>query len=351
MHIWQLITLQALSHNPVIWFCCMVSKTGNYFPGLRNGLIPGVTVRIRVFLIVNALSQFFILFTGNIVRVSKSGLGCPSWPACSEKSLIAAPGYGIHGYIEFGNRLVALAVAVISLITLVAVWKLRKTHSTIFYLTLLSALGVPLQALIGGISVLTKLNPYVVGLHTLVSILLISDTCLAVFVTYTRRKIDCYPAAYRFLSVFTILFACFVFVLGILTTGNLKHSGDPAAVRNSLTLAPLLHGVSAVILFFLVLTVFVFSMKAGFGTKRASACLLLLLFVQIAIGLVQVHTNLPEYLVASHLMLAGLLAAALTFFAQQYRSSTSRKVPREAEKQHRLFQPIGRQAKDKYSIS
>ena len=127
-----------------------------------------VTRRVRLFGWLNLAAQILIVGTGGAVRLTSSGLGCPSWPACSPDSLIATPEMGIHGAIEFGNRLMTFVLVAIALSAFLAVVRIRE-RGDLRRLALWVGLGVPTQALIGGLSVLTGLNPYVVGLHFVVS--------------------------------------------------------------------------------------------------------------------------------------------------------------------------------------
>ena len=109
-----------------------------------------------------------IVVTGAIVRLTGSGLGCPTWPKCTEDSITTVPEMGIHGIIEFGNRLLTFVLAAIGIWALVLFW---KTVQRKFAVTLL--LGVVAQALLGGVTVLTGLNSWIVGAHYLVSAVLI----------------------------------------------------------------------------------------------------------------------------------------------------------------------------------
>ncbi|MBD4638017.1 heme A synthase, partial [Xanthomonas citri pv. citri] len=101
-----------------------------------------------------------IIVTGGAVRLTGSGLGCPTWPTCSPESLTNTPEMGIHGYIEFGNRTLTFVLVVIAAAMFLSLWNLRGTHRSPFWLSVGLLAGIPAQALVGGVVVLTHLNPW-----------------------------------------------------------------------------------------------------------------------------------------------------------------------------------------------
>ena len=122
--------------------------------------------------VANLIANIAIILTGGAVRLTGSGLGCPTWPRCTNDSYVARGELGIHGVIEFGNRMLTFAlVAVAVACWLAALGHRRQTgRRRAHRLSTVIALGVPAQAIIGGISVLTELNPWVVSLHLMVSL-------------------------------------------------------------------------------------------------------------------------------------------------------------------------------------
>lgn len=121
-----------------------------------------------------------LLVSGGVVRLTDSGLGCPTWPRCTEASLVTTPAMGVHGYIEFGNRLLGVALMLIAVALVTVTFRARPAFPAAWRcLAGAQALVVPAQALIGGILVLTDLNPYVRSLHFLVSFpILLAATAL-----------------------------------------------------------------------------------------------------------------------------------------------------------------------------
>ncbi|MFM8926864.1 MAG: COX15/CtaA family protein, partial [Rhodoluna sp.] len=131
--------------------------------------------RIKVYAWLSVISQILIVVTGGAVRLTGSGLGCPTWPECQPGSLVSVPELGIHGFIEFANRLLTFVLLLIALLTFIAVLlQPRGQRKGLFWTSLWLGLGIIVQAVIGGISVLTGLNSWIVGLHFLVSTALIA---------------------------------------------------------------------------------------------------------------------------------------------------------------------------------
>ena len=142
--------------------------------------------------IATLVANIGIVVTGGLVRLTGSGLGCPTWPRCTDDSFVAHPELGIYGAIEFGNRLLTFVLIVIAVLTFASAALYRDpTRSDrggrrrdLFWLSGGLALGIPAQGVVGGITVLTDLNPYLVAVHLLLSLVLIS---LAVWLVRLTR--------------------------------------------------------------------------------------------------------------------------------------------------------------------
>ena len=121
--------------------------------------------------LASLVANIGIVVTGGLVRLTGSGLGCPTWPRCTDESFVAHPALGIHGAIEFGNRLLTFVLIIIAVLTFVSAALYRDPNRSardgrrrdLFWLAGGLALGIPAQAIIGGITVLTDLNPYMVA--------------------------------------------------------------------------------------------------------------------------------------------------------------------------------------------
>ena len=265
---------------------------------------------LRRWAVVSLIMNIVIVVTGGLVRLTGSGLGCPTWPRCTEDSYISHPQLGIHGAIEFGNRLLTLVLVVAAVLTFVSALLYKENgrpRPDLRRLTGGLALGIPFQGVIGGIAVLTQLNPYVVGLHFLLSMVLIA---LAVWLV--RKTWHLAPAGASRPSVIATRVA-FVLMwlavwLGTLVTGSGPHAGDEDAPRTALDgmLLTRLHTsvvyatVAASVLCFLLLR------------SRAVLLLLLVEIVQMGIGIAQYQLGLPIWLVALHLLGASLAIATVT---------------------------------------
>ncbi len=155
---------------------------------LWNWLPSTTDLRVRVFAWASLVSQILIIGTGGAVRLTGSGLGCPTWPRCTEDSFVSTPEMGWHGVIEFGNRLLTFVLVIIAVVMLVLLLRLRKERPELFRLSIALGLGIPGQAVIGGITVLTNLNPWIVGLHYLLSLVLVALAAVLLFRVRTGKK-------------------------------------------------------------------------------------------------------------------------------------------------------------------
>jgi heme a synthase len=265
---------------------------------------------LRRWAVVSLVMNILIVVTGGLVRLTGSGLGCPTWPRCTEDSYVSHPQLGIHGAIEFGNRLFTLVLIIAAALTFISALLYRedgRPRSDLRWLTAGLALGIPLQGVIGGIAVLTQLNPYVVGLHFLLSMVLIS---LAVWLV---RKTWHFPrTAASGLSVaatrVTFVLMWLAVWLGTLVTGSGPHAGDENAPRNGLDSLLLTHLHTGVVYATVAASVVCFLLL------RSTAVLLLLSveLIQAGIGLAQYQLGLPIWLVALHLLGASLAIATST---------------------------------------
>lgn len=252
-----------------------------------------------------------IILTGGLVRLTGSGLGCPTWPKCTDESFTPHRELGLHGVIEFGNRMLTYVLIAVVVATFVAVWRWSGTNRELRRLALLIALGVPFQGVIGGITVLTDLNPWVVSLHLILSMLLVSASILLVVRVRGRSPADA-PALARRLVLATYVVLWVVVYLGTIVTGSGPHAGDEEAPRNGLDPQAMSH-VHAVSVYVLVaLTVACCIALRRTPAARVAIVLLALELAQGTIGFVQYFTDLPIALVAAHLVGAAALVAGGT---------------------------------------
>ena len=281
--------------------------------------LPGsVDARIRGFAIATLVAQILIVGTGGAVRLTGSGLGCPTWPRCTDDSFVTTPEMGIHGIIEFGNRLLTFVLIAIAIVMFVLVLRIRRERRDLFVLALVIGLGIPAQGVIGGFSVLTNLNPYVVGLHFVLSVVLVVLSTVLVYRVYAgpRGVRASVPLWYSALTHATSALVAITILVGIITTGSGPHAGDSGASRNGLDseLLQHVHSWPAYLLFALTVVVFAlsFRMPQVLRLPLWTGLLLGVEVVQIAVGLWQARTGLPIVLVNIHMVLAVSLVAAMT---------------------------------------
>jgi heme a synthase len=304
--------------------------------------LPGsIDTRVRVAAWASLVSQILIIGTGGAVRLTGSGLGCPTWPRCTEDSFVSTPEMGVHGIIEFGNRLLTFVLIIIALAMFAFVVKMRQERPELFRLSLVLGLGIPGQAVIGGITVLTNLNPYVVGLHYLLSAILVGLAAVLVYRVRVGTKTTQWgvPAPVRALSAALFAILGVSIVMGIITTGSGPHAGDGGAARNGLDswLLQHLHAWPSYVVTGLVVTLVVLAWTAGVGSPRFRATatgLLAVTVVQVGVGLYQARNGLPELFVGIHMVLAAVLVAVATSLMlsqrlEQARGEEAGQLPRQ----------------------
>ncbi len=261
--------------------------------------------------------NILIVVSGGVVRLTGSGLGCPTWPRCTDQSFTPHAAMGLHAAIEFGNRMVTFLIAAVAILTFVAAWQSGRT--AIRRLALVLALGVPAQAVIGGITVLMDLNPWTVSLHLLVSMAMV---CVAVVLIQrvgepdTPAVLAVHPSvAWLVRSVFVVGWV--VLYLGTVVTGSGPHAGDASAPRNGLeprAVSQLHTDFVFLLLGLTIATVLVLrAVDAPARARDAASVLLLVELGQGVVGFLQYFTGLPVGLVTLHLLGAGLTAAAMTW--------------------------------------
>ena len=258
------------------------------------------------------VANTFIIVTGAVVRLTASGLGCPTWPKCTAESFVPHSRLGIHGVIEFGNRMITYVLVVVAVATLIAIWRWAGTSRGLRRLAMALALGIPLQGVIGGITVLTDLNPWIVALHLLLSLALVSGSVLLIVRVADIGSTSVVPWAARL--VFAIYAVTWVVLyLGTVVTGSGPHAGDLNAPRNGIDPQLMSHVHAAAVYLLVALTlVALWSLRGTDSPYRWALALLGVLVAQGAIGFIQYWTGLPIALVALHLLVASVLVAVTT---------------------------------------
>ena len=300
------------------------SRFTSIFPTVIDG-------RVRFIAWASVAVQVLLIGTGGAVRLTGSGLGCPTWPQCVPGSLTNTPEMGIHGVIEFTNRALTGVVVLIAILAFLSVIRMRAERRDLFVITLLQGLSIPLQAVIGGITVLTGLNSYIVGLHFVVSIVLVALTAMLVFRVYygPRGALRIMPTWYTALAHLASFFVAVTVLVGILTTGSGPHAGDIDTPRNGLDTVLLQHLHSwpayATLGATVILVLGAFTAPAASARLRRFVSILFAIeLVQIAVGITQARLGLPELLVGIHMVLAGALVGAMTAVVLSLRTGSAR---------------------------
>ena len=273
--------------------------------------------------IANLVVNILIVVTGGAVRLTASGLGCPTWPRCTDSSYVPHGELGLHGAIEFSNRMLTFLVTTVAVLCILAAW--RSGNRVAFRLALGVAMIVPAQIVIGGITVLTDLNPWVVAFHLLVSMLII-QICVVLIAevavwsqTATNPAPDVQFVTNRRLERLAwLVFAAgwLVLYLGTVVTGSGPHAGDGGAKRTGLDPQVFSHVHAGAVYLLVALTVgllFLARRAGATGVTRAAGGLLAVELLQGVVGFTQYYLDLPEGLVALHMLGAALTSAALAW--------------------------------------
>lgn len=346
---------------------------------LPTRIFEGLTApgRLRLFVWLSLATQILIVVTGGLVRLTGSGLGCPTWPRCTDDSVISTPEMGIHGLIEFGNRLLTFVLLIIALLTFLTILRqhpgkaeLRRIIVSFFafvallvvglalaanQLNLISiamlaisglgiltlagvfiiaarrferqglivpafglGFGIILQAVVGGVTVLTQLNSWVVGVHFLISAVLIAIASLLVFRALPKPEAPVSNVA-RALRWPTVIISALTIVIGVLVTGAGPHAGDAETVRNGLDLEiwQHFHSYPGYLMLALIAIQFISQLRAGSSflslPTRSLGILLLVTVLQALIGIAQARLGVPPFLVALHMLGAAALSSLVAF--------------------------------------
>lgn len=335
--------------------------------------------RLRLFVWLSLATQILIVVTGGLVRLTGSGLGCPTWPKCTDDSLVSTQEMGIHGIIEFGNRLLTFVLLIVALLTFIVVVRRAELAGQLTAPTLaffggvalfivglvvhnflglgpeaiatftaslavmlafggivvrrakrlepaglvwpafLLGAGIILQAVVGGITVLTGLNSWIVGLHFVISMFLIALAALLVWRALPKPSGEIAPLNAR-LAPLTVVIGLITTLVGVVVTGAGPHAGDAATPRNGLDLEIWQHYHSYPGYLLLALIALQLgsqylatrSLWKDLGT-RILTILMVVTITQAAIGIIQSRLGVPEFLVAAHMLGAAVLAGLISF--------------------------------------
>ncbi|OBF49354.1 hypothetical protein A5756_23840 [Mycobacterium sp. 852002-53434_SCH5985345] len=290
-------------------------------------LLPNPSVRVqRLVAAAVILTQGGIAVTGAIVRVTASGLGCPTWPQCFPGSFVPvahAEVPRVHQAVEFGNRMITFAVVVAAALAVLAVTRARRRREVLVYAWLMPVSTV-VQAVIGGITVRTGLLWWTVAIHLLTSMTMVWLSVLLYVkigepdgdrTGVMRRPV---PRPLRALTALIGLDLAVVLVTGTLVTAAGPHAGDRSPTRTvprlKIAVDTLVHAHSSLLVAYLALLVGLgfglLAVRAGRPILRRLFVLLALVCAQAAVGTAQYFTGVPAALVALHVAGAAACTAA-----------------------------------------
>lgn len=268
---------------------------------------------VRRLALASVVTNVGIVVTGGAVRLTASGLGCPTVPYCTEESFFPTRELGIHGVIEYTNRTLTGGLSVVAIATLIAVWRDRPRRRDLLGPAIALLVGIPAQALLGAVTVLTGLSPWSVAGHFLISMLLVATAVLL-----WRRSHEppgpttaVVPPPLRLLTRGLLGVVAAVLLLGTVVTGTGPHAGDPDSARMGFDLAVVsqLHADAVLLLIgmTLALCAALLAVPVSGRIRRAAVTLLVVELAQGLIGFVQYFTDLPVLLVGFHLLGATLV--------------------------------------------
>ncbi|WP_030420026.1 COX15/CtaA family protein [Streptomyces sp. SCSIO 75703] len=281
-----------------------------------------------------------IVVTGGAVRLTGSGLGCPTWPKCTDDSLTSTREMGLHGVIEFGNRLLTYVLCAAVGWAIVAARSQKPYRRDLVRLGWLQFWVVMGNAVLGGIVVLVGLNPYTVAAHFMLSTALIA---VATVMWQRAGEGDAAPrplvgAAVRQLVWVLVAVCVLLIAVGTVVTGAGPHAGDSSEVARmplDWEMVSKLHAVLAWVVVTLTFALW-FVLKAVDAPRGPSARtrdLFVILLLQGVLGYVQFFTDLPEVLVGLHMFGSCLvwIATVRVLLALRERPLAKTGVPGPAE--------------------
>jgi heme a synthase len=291
-------------------------------------LVAPSATALRRWALAGVVTSALIILTGAAVRLSQSGLGCPDWPSCTASSVAAGGATGdplIHRWIEFGNRLVTVAIFVVAIGVCIAVWRFRPPggrRRDLLWLAAAQPAAIVLQALIGGVVVHTKLNPALVSLHFLASVALVAAT-VGLYVRCQEgpgQTVPLVPRPVRLAALGVLGALALMITAGTVVTGTGPLAGAAGVARYHLPLEGVtqLHADIGWLLAGLMVALLLGLRLTGAPRKavRLGWLLLGLIGLQGVIGYTQYFTGLPAGLVWFHV--AGSVAIWITALLLPY---------------------------------
>lgn len=307
----------------LVAFYAWVHKMDRKFGLPRPVRAPSIH-RQRLFAIILLICQTGITFTGSLVRVTGSGLGCDTWPQCHPGSLFPVAGAApwIHQAIEFGNRMLTFVLAIAALVTFISVVRAGR-RSNILHLAFFQGIGIIIQAVLGGISVRMDLMWWTVAMHFLPSMLLVLlGARLVVRINEpddgTLQTLMPRPLIIA-TNAATVLLGVTLFT-GTLVTGSGPHAGDAAVLpehRLQIPLVEIAHIHAHSMYLYLGLTLGLiaglFTVQTTRDVRKAALWVVGGIVIQGIIGIMQYWMGVPRWSVPIHVIGSGILTALMGF--------------------------------------
>lgn len=296
-------------------------KLGPDPSALRWAVVRNFRVSRRLFVAIAAIAAgcyAILVLTGGAVRLTGSGLGCPDWPSCYQTRLTAA--LSLHPLIEFGNRLITVAVSVVSILAFLAALRLTQRRRDLTWLSGGLVIGLIAQIVLGGVVVLTKLNPYLVSLHFVLTLAVLADALVLLFRALYGPQGNSYvvDSTLVWLSRLLLFVLTILVSIGSVVSGSGPHAGAPGTKRIPIAFRDIAEVHSDVALFLIGLmlaTLFaVHQAKAPIPVQRRARILLELMTIQGALGYTQYFLHDSAIVVEIHLAGATSLWVAMTWF-------------------------------------
>jgi cytochrome c oxidase assembly protein subunit 15 len=297
---------------------------------------------VRRLALASVVANAGIVVTGGAVRLTDSGLGCPDWPRCTGSRLTPTGESPGHAFIEFGNRMLTFVLVAVVAATLVAIVRQQPRRTPLVRLAALLVLGIPAQAVLGGITVLTGLNPWTVMGHFLLSMLLLA---VAVVLLWRTGEDDgparpLVPRPLQQLAYGVLVVVGLTLMAGTVVTGSGPHSGDAKAARTGFNPESVSQLHADLVMLLVGLTVALWlALRAAHGPSHAAGVLVLVVLGQGAVGWTQYFTDLPIALVAVHMAGACLVVIAACRVVLSLRRRSSPTEPLFMPEQPAAAQP------------
>ncbi|MFJ6137265.1 heme A synthase [Kitasatospora sp. NPDC092286] len=290
-----------MARTPLSWLA------GRYTLGPRS---------VRAAAVTSVVAAIGIIMTGGVVRVTGSGLGCPDWPMCTDSTLAPTSEMGLHGAIEFSNRMLTGVLCVVVGWVIIAARLQRTPVPRVLRGGWAQFWIVVLNAVVGGVTVWLKLSPYIVAAHFLAAMLLLTAAAVTWDATLDDARGGPAGAApserARGLATALVAVTAVMVVVGTVTSGTGPHAGDSSDVPRiglDWTTVTVVHGLLAAVVLVLAAVLFAALPRdaSGAAARRRTAVFLLVVLAQGLIGVVQSLTGLPEAAVILHLLGAALV--------------------------------------------